>query len=110
MSTILKGIYRHTTSGRLYNVIGVGRSVENPSRQVVIYEQLYDSHLKAQLKDQPKGRSKDEGVNLSDTPLPKGSLWTRDYDDFNADIDGGVKRFTLVDDPSGRGEPEGFKR
>ncbi|QKF94816.1 DUF1653 protein [Fadolivirus algeromassiliense] len=78
--TILKGLYRHTTSSRLYNVIGVGRSVENPNKQIVIYEQLYDSKLKG-----------------TDIPLPLGSLWTRDLDDFNSMIDG-IKRFTRVDE------------
>ena len=80
MSHIIKGIYRHTTSGKLYNVIGVGRAVENPNKLIVIYEQLYDSKFRG-----------------TDIPLPKGSLWTRDIDDFDAPIDVNEKGFTKLD-------------
>lgn len=65
MSVILKGLYRHTTTGNIYKVIGVGRSVENPNKEVVIYQQLYESKLKD-----------------TDIVLPNGSLWTRDIDDY----------------------------
>ena len=34
---LIKGIYQHTPSKKLYDVIGIGRSVENPHQLVVIY-------------------------------------------------------------------------
>jgi hypothetical protein len=61
-----KGIYKHIASGNLYKVLGTGRNVNNPEKIIVIYEQLYKSKLKG-----------------FDIELEIGSLWTRDYDDFN---------------------------
>lgn len=79
-STIIKGIYRHTTSKKLYDVIGVGRSVENPEKLVVIYKQMDESTL-----------------NNTNIRLPKGSLWTRDLNDFMSVIDNNnTRRFTKV--------------
>jgi hypothetical protein len=78
---IVKGLYKHTTSGKLYNVIGVGRNVRNPHKQIVIYEQLYDSTL-ANTK----------------TKLPYGSLWTRDLDDFTAKVSTYERKFEKVNE------------
>lgn len=75
---IMKGLYRHTASGNLYNVIGLGRNVENPNKQIVIYEQLYESKIRG-----------------TDIALPKGSIWTRDFDDFNS-VNNGVKKFVHI--------------
>jgi len=61
------GIYKHIRTQNLYNVIRIGRRVENPTKQVVIYEQLYESKLREENID-----------------LPKGSTWDRDLDDFKA--------------------------
>lgn len=58
MAHIIKGLYKHN-SGRLYNVIGTGRSVNSPTKLVVVYEQLYESNLRG-----------------TDILLPRGSLWT----------------------------------
>lgn len=79
MTTVLKGIYCHTKTNNLYKVLGTGRSVENPHKQVVVYEQI--------------GESKLRDTNIL---LPNGSLWTRDLDDFNS-YDGNVKKFTKYD-------------
>jgi hypothetical protein len=78
--SISRGLYRHTASGKLYNVIGVGRAVENPAKLLVVYEQMYDSNLK--------------GTNI---PLSKGSIWTRGFEDFHKTIDK-VPKFVKVDD------------
>lgn len=77
---IIKGIFKHY-KGKQYNVIGVGRSTDNPLKQFVIYEQLYDSKLEN-----------------SDVDLPNGTLWIREYDEFNGYIDENktVKRFTKI--------------
>lgn len=62
-----KGVYRHIKSDKLYNVIGVARSVKYPKMQFVIYEQLYESLL-----------------YQSDVYLPKGTMWSREFNDFNS--------------------------
>ena len=62
---ILKGLYRHKPSGKLYNVLGTGRSVDNPAISIVIYQQQYESILRG-----------------TDIILPEGSLWTRSLEDF----------------------------
>lgn len=56
----------------LYSVIGLGRSVDNPNVQIVVYEQLYNNRLR--------------NTNII---LEQGSIWTRDLDEFN-------NKFTLV--------------
>lgn len=85
-SNIIAGLYRHAISRKLYNVIGVGRSVENPNKRIVIYKQMYASKLRG-----------------TDEPLPIGSIWTRDLDDFDRPVYDEVKqqltkRFIKVDD------------
>ena len=40
--TIAKGIYRHTKSGKMYEVIGVALHTET-NEQLVIYRPLYDA-------------------------------------------------------------------
>ena len=74
-TNILKGLYIHKSSGKKYNVIGIGRSVDCPYKTVVIYEQLYDGHMR--------------GTNIE---LPVGSLWVRDLNEFN------TARFIKVDE------------
>lgn len=61
----IKGLYRHTSSNGVYKVLGIGRLVNNPNKKMVIYEQLNSSILR--------------GTN---TVLPKGSMWIREYNDF----------------------------
>jgi len=77
--TVLKGIYRHVASGLRYKVVGVGRSVDNPTQLVVIYKQLYASKLK--------------GTNEN---LKKGSIWIRKYEEFISVDDKGIPKFTKI--------------
>ena len=65
-------IYRNIKNNMLYSVIGLGRSVDNPNVQIVVYEQLYNNRLR--------------NTNII---LEQGSIWTRDLDEFN-------NKFTLV--------------
>ena len=71
----LRGLYRHIRTNQLYFVEGIARDVTNPTKISVAYSQEYDSLLR--------------GTN---TKLPAGSMWIRDYDDF-------VKKFEKVDYP-----------
>lgn len=71
-----RGIYVHSRTGKLYNVIGVGRHVKKPNEQVVIYSQLYESKL-----------------NGTEEKLPYGSVWIRSIEDFNSIDDNGNKKF-----------------
>lgn len=68
----MRGIYRNIKNNMLYSVIGLGRSVDNPNVQIVVYEQLYNNRLR--------------NTNII---LEQGSIWTRDLDEFN-------NKFTLV--------------
>lgn len=68
----MRGIYRNIKNNMLYSVIGLGRSVDNPNVQIVVYEQLYNNRLR--------------NTNII---LGQGSIWTRDLDEFN-------NKFTLV--------------
>ena len=68
----MRGIYRNIKNNKLYSVIGLGRSVDNPNVQIVVYEQLYNNRLR--------------NTNII---LGQGSIWTRDLDEFN-------NKFTLV--------------
>ena len=77
--SMLKGLYRHNASGKLYNVLGVGRAVENPAKLLVVYEQMCQSKLK--------------GTNII---LEPGFIWTRGFEDFNKEIDG-VPKFIKLD-------------
>lgn len=61
---IPNGTYKYL-NGLLYNVIGCGRLTSDPSKIVVIYEQLYDSMLRG-----------------TTTKLPIGSVWVRDLEEF----------------------------
>jgi hypothetical protein len=45
MNTIIRGLHIHNKSGKLYNVIGTGRNVNDPRKIIVIYEQMYNSYL-----------------------------------------------------------------
>ena len=76
----IKGIYQHTKSKKYYNVIGVGRAVENPNHLIVIYKQMYESKLR----------------NHTDIVLPAGSIWTRDYSDFISLGDNNQPKFVKV--------------
>lgn len=68
----MRGIYKNIKNNMLYSVIGLGRSVDNPNVQIVVYEQLYNNRLR--------------NTNII---LEQGSIWTRDLDEFN-------NKFTLV--------------
>jgi hypothetical protein len=81
MASIVKGVYKHTVTNNLYNIIGLGRSVESPSQLLVVYEQLYEG--------------KKKGTN---EVLPVGSIWTRKYEDFIGLNEHGEKRFVKIDD------------
>jgi Protein of unknown function (DUF1653) len=72
-SDITKGIYQHINNKKFYEVIGTGRFIENPTKIVVLYKQLYDGALR--------------GYNI---PLPKGSMWIRDKNEF-------VEKFELIE-------------
>ena len=74
----LTGLYKHY-KGNNYNVLGVGRSTNNPMKQYVVYEQLYDNKIK------------DTNIDL-----PRGSIWIRELEEFNGYVDENktIKRFT----------------
>ena len=65
---IMHKFYKHKISGKLYDVMGVGRLVDKPDKLVVVYRQMYDSTL---YHSKPI------------IPLPIGSIWVRDIFDFN---------------------------
>ena len=70
VSPVLNAIYRHLASGRLYRVKGIARPITAPRYPTVVYEQLYDGELK--------------GVgDTGEVKLPRGTLWTREVNDFN---------------------------
>ena len=83
MTTIItKGLYQHSKSGVLYNVTGLARSVDDPSKMLVLYEQPYDTKLRN-----------------TDIRILQGDLWVRELNDFNAVIDNeGTKRFIKIGD------------
>lgn len=88
---VIPGYYRHYRTGKLYNVIGVARYSEDPYKEFVIYEMLYDSVLK----------QKEPG--MAEIALPHGTLWARPKDMFMelVEKDGKrVPRFEKVDAPS----------
>jgi hypothetical protein len=64
---IITGIYRHTSSGKFYQVLGMARKLEDPHRFVVVYKQLYDSVLR--------------GTSVE---LSYGSWWVRDVKEFKS--------------------------
>lgn len=68
-SRLSKNIYQHLKTKNLYSVVGIGRRVETPDQEVVIYQQLYPSTLK--------------GSNPVKV-LPEGYLWVREYQDFSS--------------------------
>lgn len=65
MSVKIKGIYMHIRSGRLYQVLKIGRSVEKPEETLVIYKQLYTSFC---------GK------------FPRGSVWVRPLKSFTEKV------------------------
>ena len=65
MHRIAKGIYKHIKTTRLYEVVEVGRHVDNPDKFVVIYKQPFISKLHG-----------------TETVLPQGTIWIRECDDF----------------------------
>ncbi len=67
---IARGLYRHTRTGTLYNVIGTGRLIDKPEQKVVIYTQLAESVLK------------DSSGNNTQMILPMGSTWVRNLEEF----------------------------
>lgn len=71
---LVKGIYKHTRTGRLYRLLGKGWSVHEPKVPIVIYQQLYNS---------------------LDKKYPKGTVWTRKRKSFIERDDSGQYRFTL---------------
>jgi hypothetical protein len=77
------GIYEHFRGGgKRYQVIGTARFSEDPHKEFVIYQQLYESRL------MPEG-----------TKLPSGTLWARPIEMF----------LELVEDTKGNKVPR-FKR
>jgi hypothetical protein len=79
--SVAKGLYKHVKSGKLYRVVNICRSVHQPERQMVAYEQLYDSKLYG-----------------TDTDLPVGSMWVRDLEDFTSLDSNGIAKFVKIDD------------
>lgn len=63
--TIVPGLYRNIKNRKLYEVIGTGRSVDEPEKLLIIYRQKYNSKLR--------------GTNIN---LSIDSIWTRDYREF----------------------------
>ena len=74
---VIGGIYRHFKGEeKIYRVLSVARDCENPSKEMVVYEQLYET------KD-----------------FSKGTIWARELSDFLGfkESDGKrIKRFELV--------------
>lgn len=66
---------RHLRTNQLYKIIGEGRDVVNPHRQVVIYAQFNTTRL--------QGVGVEGGGQGVDTELPPGSIWVRDKDEFD---------------------------
>lgn len=60
MQEITPGFYKHSKSGKPYEVVSVARYSENPQQQFVVYKQLYASELREDK-----------------TPLPIGTVWIR---------------------------------
>lgn len=75
---IIKGVYRHTKTKKLYKVVGIGRSVDDPTNLLILYKQLYNSKLYE-----------------SNIILKKGSIWVRKYTDFFS-TNNGVPKFEKV--------------
>ena len=63
---------RHLRTNQLYKIIGEGRDVVNPQRQVVIYAQVGTTRL----------RGVEGGGQGVDTKLPPGSIWIQDKTEF----------------------------
>jgi hypothetical protein len=63
--SIVKGVYRHITSGNMYRVVGTARKTEDPLSGLVIYSQLYKGNLR--------------GTTIK---LPVGTLWAREPSEF----------------------------
>lgn len=76
---IMHKFYKHKNSGKIYNVIGVGRLTNDPCKYVVVYRQMYDSVLSSKdntiKSDMVKG-------NRKPVILPVGSIWVRDIFEF----------------------------
>lgn len=66
----LLGFYKHLRSGNVYEVISVARDVTNPDRFLVVYMQTYASTLRRSVESEPE------------IPLPIGTAWVRDLQDF----------------------------
>ena len=61
----------HLRTGQVYRIVAEARDYADPARQVVVYEQLYDSVL----RDVP---------GEAGARLPRGTVWVRDRADFFA--------------------------
>jgi len=66
---------RHLRTNQLYKIIGEGRDVVNPHRQVIIYAQFDTTRL--------RGARVEGGGQRVDTELPPGSIWIRDKAEFD---------------------------
>lgn len=85
ISNVELGIYKHLKTSKLYKVVSFGRLVENPTKNYVIYEQLYESQLRY-----PKDQNSENQDNKNQVvELPYGSTWMRELDDF-------TNKFSLV--------------
>ena len=60
MQSCLRGLYKHIRTGKLYFAEGTARHANDPNGLYVIYCQRYDGKL------------------------PKGTMWIRDVNDFQA--------------------------
>jgi len=65
IKTIMQGIYKHVRTGVLYKVVGMSRSIENPLKEYIVYQQLQPTKLR--------------GTNIV---LNRGQLWHRELEDF----------------------------
>jgi hypothetical protein len=74
---VVGGLYRHFKGpDKVYRVLRIAYDCDNPKKEIVVYEQLYES------KD-----------------FPRGTVWVRPLEEFLGEkwVEGGlVKRFELV--------------
>lgn len=67
------GLYQHLKTGNWYRALDLVRPVTRPTQIDLVYEQLYESKLR-----------EGEKTNNPSVPLPYGTKWTRELEDFTA--------------------------